>query len=263
MAKIYDVHGSAVGEAKLPKVFSTAYRRDLVRRAALALQSAARQAYGTDWWAGKRTSAHYHGMRHSRYTMMNREMARMQRNHNASPGQEMRARFSPGARSGRRCHPPKAEKIWEQKINKKEAVAALKCAIAATASDMVRRRHAVPEGIELPIIFKDEIESLKKTGELEAVLAAMKMHAELERAKEKKVRPGRGKMRGRKYRTKTSFLFVVSSDKGIGRAASNLNGADVCNVRNLNIGLLAPGCEGGRLTIWTESAINYLGEKYG
>ena len=263
MAKIHDIQGKVVGEMKLPKVFSTAYRQDLVQRVVLALQSMRRQPYGTDWWAGKRTSAHYHGMRHSKYSMMNKEMARMQRSHNASPGQELRARFSPGARSGRRCHPPKAEKIWGMKINQKEALAALKCAIGSTSTEMVRKSHRFLDGIEFPIIFKDEIESVKKTSELENVLISMKMGAELERTKERKVRAGRGKMRGRKYKTKKSFLFVIGKDNGIVKAASNIRGTDICNVKSLNAEMLAPGCSAGRPTIWTESAIKYIGEKYG
>ncbi|MFQ6010180.1 MAG: 50S ribosomal protein L4 [Candidatus Aenigmatarchaeota archaeon] len=263
MSKVYDKEGKVVGEIKLPEVFSTEYRPDLIKRAVLALQSMRRQPYGTNIRAGKRTSAHYHGMRHSRYTMMNREMARLPRVHGGPPGVDLRARRAPQTRGGRRAHPPKTEKVWKEKINKKEAVVALKSAIAATASDIVRKRHNIPKGLELPIIFKDDIQGIKKTSELKKVMVAMEIKSELERAKKKKVRAGKGKMRGRKYKTKKSFLLVVGKDEGIVKALSNISSAEVCNIKNLNVEMLAPGAKGGRLTLWTESAINYLGERYG
>jgi len=85
---------------------------------------------------------------------------------------------------------------------------------------------------------------------------------ELERIKEKKVRAGKGKRRGRKYKRKVGPLIVISEDKGIVKAAKNLPGVDVCFVENLNVELLAPGGQPGRLTIWSNSAIEKLKEKY-
>ncbi|MFX0089740.1 MAG: 50S ribosomal protein L4, partial [Candidatus Hodarchaeota archaeon] len=35
---------------------------------------------------------------------------------------------------------------------------------------------------------------------------------------------------------------------------------DIVNIKNLNAELLAPGIHAGRLTIWTESAIQQLNE---
>jgi large subunit ribosomal protein L4e len=85
----------------------------------------------------------------------------------------------------------------------------------------------------------------------------------MERAKIKKVRSGKGKNRGRRYKRKKSVLFVFASNKGLLNAAKNIAGADVCLVNNLNAELLAPGTQPGRLTIFTESAIKKLGEIYG
>jgi large subunit ribosomal protein L4e len=66
-------------------------------------------------------------------------------------------------------------------------------------------------------------------------------------------------MRGRAYKTPKSVLIVVGKNKGIYRAARNLPGVDVVEARNLNAELLAPGAHPGRLTVWTLSAIKYLG----
>jgi large subunit ribosomal protein L4e len=65
-------------------------------------------------------------------------------------------------------------------------------------------------------------------------------------------------MRGRRYRRKTSALIVVGKNDGIFQAARNLAGVDVIEVKNLNAKLMAPGGDCGRLTIWSESAINQL-----
>lgn len=266
MVKIYGLDGNPKGEIKLPKVFSSNYRPDLIKRAVLAIQSHRRQPYGTNVLAGKRSSAHYHGSRHlpQEQRMMNREMARMARVHgDTAPGLSFRARVVPQAVKGRRAHPPKVEKKWGRKVNNKERILAIKSAIAATVIfDLVKKRHKVPE-IELPIVVSDDIQNIKKTKELKNVINTLKLSDDLKRAKEKTVRSGKGKMRGRKYKKKKSILFVVIENKGILKATKNLSGVDVCLVNNLNAELLAPGTQAGRLTIWSESAMKKLGEIYG
>src|SRR3989338_4855614 len=112
MPKIYDTTGNPLEEIKLPGVFSTPYRPDVIKRAVLAEQSAKRQPYGADPLSGKRTSAHYHGKRKYRWAMMNKEMARMSRIHGKVGSLHFTARFAPQAVKGRQAHPPKAEKIW-------------------------------------------------------------------------------------------------------------------------------------------------------
>ncbi|MEM7827221.1 MAG: 50S ribosomal protein L4, partial [Candidatus Aenigmatarchaeota archaeon] len=74
---VLDLEGKPIGKIELPKVFEEPIREDLVLRAVLSSQSKRRQPYGPDPMAGKRTSAHYHGVRRTRYSMMNREMARL------------------------------------------------------------------------------------------------------------------------------------------------------------------------------------------
>jgi large subunit ribosomal protein L4e len=58
-------------------------------------------------------------------------------------------------------------------------------------------------------------------------------------------------------------LIVVAENKGIVEAARNVPGVDVVTIANLNVEMLAPGTHPGRLTIWTSSAIERLGELYG
>jgi len=255
MVAIYDVDGKKTGEVELPKVFKTAYRPDIIRKDFIVLASKIRQPYGTDIFAGKRTSAHYHGKRKYRYTMMNREMSRMPRIHGGGYMQ-WRGRFAPHTVKGRRAHPPKATKIWELKINKKEEKFAIKSAIAATANLKLVHAHGYRTVKEVPIIINDDFENLKKTKELFNALKKIGLDKEIERAKEKKVRAGRGKMRGRRYKRKTGILIVVSGDCSLLRTGRNV--ADVITVKDLNTAMLAPGGEAGRLTLFTKSSLSEI-----
>src|SRR3989344_4281142 len=112
MAKLHDLTGTVVREVALPKTFSSEIKPEVIKKAFLVWQSQQRQPYGADPLAGKKTSAHYHGSRHYRYSMMNKETSRMPRIHGKVGYLAMRARFAPHAVKGRRAHPPVAEKIW-------------------------------------------------------------------------------------------------------------------------------------------------------
>jgi large subunit ribosomal protein L4e len=256
---VFGRDGKPVGKISLPKVFSEPVREDLIRRAFLSTASKQRQPYGTDVLAGQRTSAHYHGYRRHRYTMMNREMARLPRLHGKTvPFLYFRARFVPQAKGGREAHPPKTEKVWEEEINKKERQKAIKSAIAATASkELVLKRGHLVEG-QVPIVVDDAVQQISKTKDLVQFLNAIGLRKEIERVKKKKVRAGKGKVRGRKYKKKVGPLIVIAEDKGIGKAAKNLPGFNVCRVENLCAAYLAPGGMPGRLTIWTKSAVEKL-----
>ena len=104
------------------------------------------------------------------------------------------------------------------------------------------------------------VESLKKTKEVKNILEKLKLKDELKRVAVKKVRAGRGTMRGRKYNKKKGPLVVVSKACQLGKAARNLPGVEVVRVDSLNVALLAPGTQPGRLTIWSEGAITKLKE---
>lgn len=264
---VYDLGGNRSGEMDLPKVFSTPLREDLIVRAFLSTMSKRRQPYGTDPAAGQKSSAGYHGRRRRvRWTMSGREMARMPRLHGKIPGYLMyRARTVPQAVKGRTAHPPKAEKIWSQKMNKKERQLAIKSAIAATADKnmVMKRGHKVKDVKELPIVVLDSIEEIKKTKDLKKALEGIGLKDEMSRIEKKKVRAGKGTMRGRRYKRKTGPLIVVESDKGVGKAAKNIPGVNVSLAKNLSVEFLAPGAAAGRLTIFTKGAIEKLGELKG
>ena len=68
---VYDLKGKVKTEITVANAFKGPVRKDLIERAFLTERSKERQPYGANPLAGKRTSAHYHGMRHYRFTMMN------------------------------------------------------------------------------------------------------------------------------------------------------------------------------------------------
>ncbi|MDI6721110.1 MAG: 50S ribosomal protein L4 [Candidatus Aenigmarchaeota archaeon] len=259
--KIYDLTGKETGTTELPRVFETPYRPDVIKRAVLAQQSRRRQKYGSDPLAGKRTSAHYHGRRKYRFTMMNKELSRIPRIHGKGAGIfAYRARFAPHAVKGRQAHPPKSEKNWAQRVNKKELGLAIKSGIAASAmsENLKLRGHSAPS----PCIFVDDFENIKKAKQLKKLLENV-MANEIKRTEKRKVRAGRGKMRNRRYSRKKGPLIVASKNCDVIKAAKNIPGIDAVPFQNLNAELLAPGGQAGRLLILTKTCLQKLDEKFG
>lgn len=256
---ILNVQGKPVGKIDLPDVFNEKFRPDLIKRTVLALQSHRRQPYGTDPLAGLRSSAHFHGRRRVKHTMQMRDIARSPRIHDGPQHMYFRARKVPQAVKGRKAHPPKVEKIWYQKINKKERKLALNSAIAATANkDIVKERGHKVDLVELPLVIEDTVQSVKKTKDVENLFLSLKLSDELRRIKIKKVKAGKGKMRGRKYKKRIGPLIVVSEDKGIVKACKNIPGLNVRVVKNISVEDLAPGALAGRLIIWSKSSVEKL-----
>ncbi len=259
-AKVYGPDGSEVGEIILPGIFETPLRPDVIKRAFLAVQSLSFQPQGRDLMAGKRTSAKYKSRRRSpaeRYF----GMARLPR----EPG-TMRARFAPMTVKGRCAHPPLPWKKIVKKIPRKEKKLAMRSAIAATARPEVvaRRGHVIDEVPSFPLVASDEIQAISRTSEAVQLFMSLGLWPDVLRAKEsKKVRAGKGKMRGRRYKMAVGPLVVVGEDEGIIKAVRNLPGVDAVLARNLNIMLLAPGAHPGRLTLWTESAVKAVDAIWG
>jgi large subunit ribosomal protein L4e len=256
-SEILGLDGKSKGKIKLPDHFKEEFRPDLIRRAVLAEQSWRFTPYGSDPKAGGRSSAKFCGRRdvyghYYGYAMSRVPRVRIQ-------GRPVgAARNVPFAVKGRRAHPPQVNRKLRENINKKERKKAIRCAISATALiDTVKERGHRFEG-KVPLVVDDKLQSINKTSKVKQVLVKIGLIAELERASEKKVRAGRGKMRGRKYKRKVGPLIVVGEDKGILKAANNIAGVEAVTVNKLTCEVLAPGTHPGRLTIWTPDAINKL-----
>ena len=245
--KVIGKSGKMGAEIAVPDIFSEPYRPDIIKKAVLAAQANRLQPYGPDRTAGTLSSGHSWGS--------GRGAAHVPRLKNGS-----RAVVVPQAKGGRASHGPNPHRIYTEKINDKERLKAIRSAVAATVNpELVKARGYKYEG-PLPVVVDDEIQSLTKTKEVVDMLAAMGFEADLIRAKEKKVRAGRGKMRGRYYQKKVGLLLVIAEDNGIGIAARNVPGMDVATIDELNAEMLAPGTHAGRLTLWTEGALKLLTE---
>ncbi|MHA1232395.1 MAG: 50S ribosomal protein L4 [Candidatus Helarchaeota archaeon] len=254
--KVMNLEGKVVKEIDRPQVFTTAIRPDLVKRAFLVCLTSRIQPKGTDPMAGKRTTAEsWHA---------GRGVSRVPRVKGSGSRRSQQGAFIPGTVGGRTAFPPRVEKKIKEKINKKERILAIKSAIAATAIKEIvsQRGHRFSPNLDLPIVISNEIESLKKTKEVRELFMNIGVWDDIIRASKRKVRPGKGKMRGRRYKKKKSILIVVNENDGIYLAARNHPGVDICKVENLNAEILAPGGHIGRLTIWSESAIQKLAEIY-
>lgn len=261
---VYDIEGKEKEKVVVPSSLLIDVRPDIIEKAVLAERSLRRQPYGSDPIAGQRSSAHYHGRRQTRQSMMNREMARMKRIHNQGY-LNLTARVEPYATKGRRAHPPKVVKVWELKMNKKERLRALYSAIAATMDKNLvsARGHRIKDVPHIPVVLDDSAEKLNKTKDVIQLLGKLGMKEELERCSEKGVRAGKGKMRGRKYKKKKGPLVIIKEDHGFAKALRNIPGVDVVRAKELSVEMMAPGTHPGRLTIWTKSALVEFGGRHG
>ena len=240
-AKVKTIDGGVAKDIELPDLFSEEYRPDLIKKAVMALQSTRRQPHGTYPFAGICSSAVGWGS--------GRGASHVPRLKNGS-----RAAKVPQAKGGREAHPPKVAKILVKEINQKEKQKAFRSAVAASIrTDLITGRGHTFDGA-VPVIFEDKFESLDRTQDVISALTNIGVYNDILRAKDsRKVRAGRGKMRGRRYKQRKSLLIVTSGTPL--RAARNLAGVDVVTVDQLNVEHLAPGMLAGRLTIWTESAL--------
>jgi len=248
---VYGLDGTPVKEVELPSVFSLPVRKDLIRRAFHSAHTARLQPKGRDPLAGMRRAGESWGIHHS--------VARVPRLDNG------RAVIAPMTRGGRLAHPPRVEKVLHEEINKKERIRAIASAIAATSREELVRARGHKFGVEtLPVIVVDDLESVNSTAEAKKVLQNLGLWEDVERAaSRKRVRSGKGKMRGRRYKVPKSLLIVVSShDVPAVKAFRNLPGVDVISADNLSVLHLAPGGVPGRLTVYSLSALSKIGEKF-
>ncbi|MFW6378547.1 MAG: 50S ribosomal protein L4 [Nanoarchaeota archaeon] len=261
--KVFDKNNKETKSVTLPSQFSEPVRPDIVKRAVLSLQASRRQKYGSNPRAGQRHSAYVSKRRHKYRGVYGSGRSR-------TPSKVMNRsgiRFYfvganvPQAVGGRRAHPPKAEKNWDLKINRKERKKAIRSALAATVdSDSVSGRgHKIPSSY--PFVLDSSLESVQKTKEFVDVLTALGFDKELSRLDSLSVRAGAGKHRGRPKQNKKSLLFVVSKDCPLLRAAKNIAGVDVVPVTSLNAELLAPGSQPGRATLFTDTALDIMSQQ--
>ena len=271
LQEVYDISVESGKNITLPSAFETDVRTDVVRKAVRVSRANRRQAYGSKQQKGKKRPMP--GMRHSvEWWGKGRGVSRILRKTGSKTGAE-----NPHTRGGRRAHGPKVEKDWSMAINTTERRLARDSALAATTDKEIvsTRGHRFHDEIDtLPLIIGDykevrdegeesmDIEAFSlehPTRKLIAILESLGLGDDLQRARDgRKVRAGKGTMRGRRHRTPKSVLMVVSQKSGLAMAGRNIPGVDVVSVRDLAAEDLAPGGDVGRLTVFTKKAVEEL-----
>ncbi len=244
-ATVYSLEGKVVRQMDLPPQFEAAARDDLVKRAVLSEESKLYQPKGNYKFAGLETSARYKGRKEDFGTVKNKGIPHLP--HEVLPkGQLGKVKRVPHAVKGRRAHPPKPEKILVERMNPKEHNLALTAALAMTADrKLVTSRCHSDIGVSLPIIMEDSFEKLSKTKDVAKVLAALKLDRFVDKAKQ----------------NGTKSALVVVSGGAVLKAARNLAGVDAVSADALQVRHLAPGTHAGRITLFSESAVQKLGER--
>jgi large subunit ribosomal protein L4e len=123
---------------------------------------------------------------------------------------------------------------------------------------------------EVPLVLDSaifEADGASKTASSLAVLKAVGADADIERVKgSKKLRAGKGKLRGRRHRQRRGPLVVYDpavDGKEIVKGFRNLPGVETSPVTALNLLQLAPGGHLGRFIVWTSAAFKALDDIYG
>nr|AJS12618.1 50S ribosomal protein L4P [uncultured archaeon] len=261
-AKILDINGKEKGNIELPKFFSEKIRGDIVAKVLESKKS--KQPYSPSLVAGKQHSAKgkQRRRRHVWRSSYGRGSSRVPRTIFSQKGSSFNweAAEVPFARGGMRAHPPKVlSMMTRNRINKKEMILALKSTLAATADKKIvaKKYMRVEEKDirELPLIVEEKIISLKTKELISSLKKILGEKLFVVSLKDRSVRSGKGKLRGRKYKKTAGLLFVVGENE---KLKTKL--LDFANVKNLSVLDLAKGSM-GRLVIYTESAIKNLGEK--
>ena len=258
-ANYYNEKGEKTKQIAMPEQFSEPIRPDLIKRAVLAIQANKRQPYGAFKWAGQRASALLSRRRRQARGSYGKGISRVPRKITWKRGSQMGfvGAFAPGTVGGRKAHPPKSNKVLKEKINIKERKKAIRSALAATLNKELVQKHGY-KFKELPTIIPTNTEKLNKTKQVKDLLIKLGLKQELKRTEKKKVRAGKGKARGRKYKIKSGPLIVVSKSCNLSKSAKNIQGVQVAIIKDINAELLAPGTIPGRLTLYTEDAIKTL-----
>jgi large subunit ribosomal protein L4e len=257
-AHVLDSEGKIVRQIELPDFFTREIREDIILKVYLA--SLMKQPYAPYILAGMQhaASGKIKHVRHKWKTAYGYGISRVPRKIHTRRGSRFFwvAATIASARGGRQAHPPKIEAMLKsKKINKKEKLKAFLSALAATASNAaVKKRYSSMENLKLnlPIIFDSAILNMK-INDFKKLIKKVLGDAASCAFREKNVRAGKGKARGRKYKKSRGLLIVAASDEKM-----KCKEFEIVNVKNLNMEQLAPGGIAGRLVVFTEKSVEEL-----
>ncbi|GAV84185.1 Ribosomal_L4 domain-containing protein/Ribos_L4_asso_C domain-containing protein [Cephalotus follicularis] len=254
-----DMATDATPTIQLPDVMKASIRPDIVNFVHSNISKNKRQPYAVSKRAGHQTSAESWGT--------GRAVSRIPRVPGGGTHRAGQGAFGNMCRGGRMFAPTKIWRRWHRKINVNQKRFAVVSAIAASAipSLVLARGHRIETVPEMPLVVSDSAEAVEKTSAAIKVLKQIGAFADVEKAKDSHaIRPGKGKMRNRRYINRKGPLIVYGTEGAkLVKAFRNIPGVDICNVERLNLLKLAPGGHLGRFVIWTKSAFEKLDEIYG
>ena len=259
---LLDINGKKLKEIELPKCFSQDVREDIIAKFLETKKN--KQPYAPSLVAGKQHAAKGKVVhrRHVWRSGYGRGISRVPRKIMTRKGSQFNwvAAEVPFARGGMRAHPPKVvSMINTQKINKKEMKIALMSALSATASKkklISKYERLKDEKIDnLPLIVDSKILSLKTKDLISSLKRILGEQLFQLAIRKKTVRSGKGKLRGRKYKSNAGLLMVTGRDEKLKTGAF-----EVSNTKTLGVNDLAKGGP-GRVTLYTERAVKELGER--
>ena len=258
--KIHTVDGKAGSDITLPGCFTQNVRADLIQKIIEAKKT--KQPYAPGLMSGNEYSAsgvlkHHRKVWKSQY---GRGMSRIPRKQMSRRGSQFHwvGATVPNTRGGRRAHPPKAiSMINTNRINKKELQIALCSAISATASNfwLNKRYETLNTKLEVPFVVESKFTGLNVKEMKNAIESILGKELSRIAFKNRSIRAGIGKLRGRKYKSNQGVLIVLGNEEKI-----KTKTFDTQTVAKLSVNDLAKG-RPGRLVIYTETAIKELGEK--
>ena len=252
-ARVIALDGTDSGEIELPAVFDTPYRPEVIHKVYVNVLSHSYHRQGRYPAAGEMVSAE------SRNTGLG--IARLARARGEGFPRAGQAAGVAGVRHGRVAHPPESWKDIYKKINRKEKQLGFCSAIAVTAKkELVQRRgHKINNEVILPLIVSNDIESIAKTKDLKNALIHIGLGDDLARASlVRKARSGTARRRGRSARSGTSALIIVGNESKLVKLSESIAGINIKHAKELSVLDLVPGSKPIRLTIYSQSAIDYL-----
>ncbi|WJX17253.1 60S ribosomal protein L4 [Trifolium repens] len=223
----------------IPDVMRASIRPDIVNFVHSNISKNARQPYAVSRRAGHQTSAESWGT--------GRAVSRIPRVSGGGTHRAGQAAFGNMCRGGRMFAPTRIWRRWH------------------LPSLVLARGHRIEAVPEFPLVVGDSAEGVEKTKEAIKVLKKIGAFPDAEKAKDSHgIRPGKGKMRNRRYISRKGPLIVYGTDgaKAV-KAFRNIPGVEITNVERLNLLKLAPGGHLGRFVVWTKSAFEKLDSIYG
>lgn len=248
-ANVYSCNKNIIDKLKIPKVFFSKIRVDIVRFVHKNMCKNKRQVYAVSSTAGMGTSAVSWGT--------GRAVSRVPRVPGSGTHRSGQGAIANFCRGGRIFNPTTIWRKWHHKINKNQRKSAIFSAIASSSivSIIVSRGYRVKTIPEIPFVIEDSIEKILKTRDLIKILTTLGINSIVRSKLKRKLKAGKGKMRNRRFKKPTGPLLILKNNL---KSLKNLANIDCMKIGALNLTKLAPGGHLGRLCIWSSKAFQLL-----